>query len=64
MIISRTLKADEERRKKARREARRLKTISNKFIEEKDEGEIDKDVGEFLCMMIDTGKLGVRKNFA
>lgn len=54
MVIYTRLKAEEKRNKLERREARKLRTISNQVHNEKAE---DKDVGEFLCMMIDTAKL-------
>lgn len=58
LIIFYSLKADYRRRKAARRQARRLKTISNQ-VQESEKEEVDRDVGEFVFKMIDTGKLAV-----
>lgn len=54
MIIFYNLKAEEKRKKMERREERRLRTVSNQVQNEKAE---DKDVGEFMCIMLDTAKL-------
>lgn len=54
MIIFHNLRAEEKRLKKERREARRLRTMTSQVQNEKAE---DKDVGEFVCIMIDTAKL-------
>lgn len=58
IIIYYKLKAEEKKRKQERREARKLRTLSNKVDSQ---GVVeDKDVGEFVCMMIDTAKLAPR----
>lgn len=56
IIIFCKLKEQEKRRKSERREARRLRTLSHQ-VQPSDQIE-DRDVGEFLCKMIDTAKIG------
>lgn len=56
IVIFCKLKEQEKRRKMERREARRLRTLSHQ-VQPSEQIE-DRDVGEFLCKMIDTAKIG------